>query len=218
MEKYNNLRIDIFMEFIDEQALSRRQYTFNDKSLLNIDDHEDLSFEGRPSYCHSQDYNNVMTCERRESSFENDHDCIFQQLKNKSGTNNHSEFLNEDKFHQPSQNENKVNFEEDRSLIDKKAMKIDKKKAKRAAKAKAFKTSGDKTGSNVSDEQPRTACRSYLHRVLEFQYGLAYLRNIGQDIDETYYDDLARKCILILYGKNCDDEITKEDFSILLKK
>ena len=85
MEEYNHPTIGFFMEGIGEQALGRRQYTFNDKSLLNIDDHEDLSFEGRPSYCQSQDYNNNMTCERWEYNFEDDHDCIFQPLKNKSG-------------------------------------------------------------------------------------------------------------------------------------
>lgn len=59
--------------------------------------------------------------------------------------------------------------------------------------------------------------RPYLARVLKFANRLEYPQAIDEDICLTFDDELARKWLMLLYGMNPDEEITKEDFITLLK-
>ena len=57
----------------------------------------------------------------------------------------------------------------------------------------------------------------YFGNVLKVGFGVELPQDIDQDIDLTYKDDIARKVIMLMYNKNPDENVTKEDFAILLK-
>lgn len=57
---------------------------------------------------------------------------------------------------------------------------------------------------------------AYFGRVLKLGYKLEMPETIEEDITKAYTNIVARKCILVLYGKSPDEQITENEFANLL--
>ena len=199
-------------DFECDEMLGKRQHYFNDDFPLKNHDAHDYFLEDRD--CQSEEIKHFMPSEAPQFSMEyvkDDHEC---QSKMKTiGYNHDSESTNEDEIQLESQPEMEVTSEKEESLVEKKA----KKRTKRATKAKKSETARVDIDNCFNNEQPSKPVRSYFGRTLKLGYKLGYSQTTDEDISRSYDDDLARKCIMLLYSKSRDEKITKEDFAKLLK-
>lgn len=192
-----------------EEMLGKRQHHFNDD--FPIKNYDESGYIFQDSDCQSVDIKHLSQSETPEFNIEyvnHDHEC--QSKNNTIGYNRDSESTNEDDIQLECQPETEVISEQEESLVEKKA----KKRTKRATKAKKSKKARVDIENCFNKEQPD---RSYFGKTLKLGYKLGYSQTMDEDISKSYDDDLARKCIMLLYNRSPDEEITKEAFAKLLK-
>jgi hypothetical protein len=195
-----------------EEMLGKRQHHFYDD--FPIKNYDESGYIFQDSDCQSVDIKHLSQSDAPEFNMEyvnHDHEC---HSKNKTiGYNRDSESTNENDIQLESQPETEVISEQEESMVEKKA----KKRTKRATKAKKSKKARVDIDNYLNNEQPSKPDRSYFGETLKLGYKLGYSQTMDEDISKSYDDDLARKCIMLLYNRSRDEEITKEAFAKLLK-
>ena len=158
--------------------------------------------------CESDDIDQKFTTQAADFNLDGEYERRSQSDNSTSVLKTESQSTNQD-------------YSDELSLIEKKASERAKKNAKKSAKksanSEASNTEIAKIDQYGNKEQPCKPKNVYFGNVLKVGFGVELPQDIDQDIDLTYKDDIARKVIMLMYNKNPDENVTKEDFAILLK-